>query len=468
MIDSVVPPGLPPGLPPLLAIVGRPNVGKSTLFNRLVGKKLAIVDDTPGVTRDRREADGHLGDLIFRVMDTAGLENATDDSLPARMRRQTEQALVEADVILFVIDGRVGLTADDKHFANLLRRTSQPLLLLVNKAEGQAGRGGYLEAFELGIGEPIPISAEHGEGMADLYQALRPLVIPEGYDDPVDENAEPEEEAEALLRPMQIAICGRPNVGKSTLINQLLGEDRLLTGPEAGITRDSISVSFTHRDREMKLFDTAGMRRRPKSHEKLEKLSVADSLRSIQYAEVVIVVIDGLLGLDKQDLVIASDVVEEGRAIVLAVNKWDAVENKDERMKEIRDRLSISLPQVVGIPVVACSGLTGRNLTLLLDHTLQAHKRWNFRVNTSKLNRWLEGALDQHQPPLVSGRRIKIRYGTQTKARPPTVTLFCTKAEELPDSYTRYLVNSFRETFDLPGVPIRIQLRQTDNPYAKD
>ncbi len=454
-------------LPLMVAIVGRPNVGKSTLFNRLVGKKLAIVDDTPGVTRDRREAEGHLGDLEFRVMDTAGLENATDDSLPARMRRQTEQALADADIILFVIDGRAGVTADDTHFANLLRRSNQPILLLVNKAEGQAARAGFLEAYELGIGEPIPISAEHGEGMADLYQALRPLILKD-LPEAEEEAAAEADEAAAARRPLQIAICGRPNVGKSTMINQLLGEDRLLTGPEAGITRDSISVSFTHRDRELKLFDTAGLRRRPKVHDKLEKLSVADTLRSIQYAEVVIMVIDGTLGLDKQDLTIAATVIDEGRAIVLAVNKWDAVEDKDARLQEIRDRLSISLTQVSGIPIVTCSGLTGRNLTHLLDHALQAHKRWNFRVTTAKLNRWLEGALEAHQPPLVSGRRIKIRYGTQIKARPPTLALFCTKAAELPDSYTRYLVNSFRETFDLPGVPIRVVLRQTDNPYDTD
>ncbi len=444
----------------VVAIVGRPNVGKSTLFNRLVGKKLALVDDTPGVTRDRREGAATLGDLAFTVIDTAGLEDVADDSLEARMRRQTEQAVAEADAVLMLVDARLGLTPADRHFAGLLRKSRAPVLLVANKCEGRAGQPGLLEAFELGLGEPIALSAEHGEGMADLYQALRPIL--EAGAAPASEDDAPAE------KPMQLAVVGRPNAGKSTLINAWAGEERLLTGPEPGITRDSIAIPLTLLGRSVRLADTAGIRRRARVSEKLEKLSVADSLRAIRYAEVVILVIDATIGLEKQDLGIAELVVEEGRALVLAANKWDAVADRAAALKQITDRLQHSLPQVRGLPVVTVSAATGRNLEALAKACLTIHAAWNTRIATAEINRWLQAATDQHPPPLVQGRRVRIRYATQIKARPPTLALFTSRPEALPDSYLRYLTNSLRDRFDLDGTPVRFVMRKPRNPYDPD
>ena len=440
-----------------VAIVGRPNVGKSTLFNRLVGKRLALVDDAPGVTRDRREGEARLGDLAFRVFDTAGLETATDDSLASRMTRQTERAIAAADVALLLIDARAGVTATDRHFAQRLRRGRTPVLLVANKCEGRAGGPGLLEAFELGLGEPIAISAEHGEGLTELYDALAARARTA---------ADAAAAAEANERPLQLAVVGRPNVGKSTLVNRLVGEERLLVGPEAGITRDAIAVPFAFAGRAIKLIDTAGLRRRPRVQDKVEKLSVADTLRAVRYAEIVVLVIDGTLGLEKQDLTIAADVVEEGRGMVIAVNKWDAVTKPDASLRALRDRLATSLPQVRGIPLVTVSALEGRNLDTLMRKVLALAEIWNRRVATADMNRWLEAATGQHPPPLVAGRPIRIRYATQIKTRPPTFALFVSKPQDLPDSYLRYLVNSLRDSFGLDGVPIRTVMRKGKNPYV--
>jgi GTP-binding protein len=438
-----------------VAIVGRPNVGKSTLFNRLVGQRLALVDDTPGVTRDRREGDARLGDLRFRVFDTAGLEDISDDSLEARMRRQTERAVETADVALLLIDARAGVTPTDRHFAQQLRRGRTPVLLVANKCEGRAGGPGLLEAYELGLGEPIAISAEHGEGLAELYDALAARA-----------RAGAEATADAPPPPMQLAVVGRPNVGKSTLINRLIGEDRLLVGPEAGITRDAIGVPFQFGGRAIRLIDTAGMRRHARVSAKLEKLSVADTRRAINYAEIVVLVIDATIGLEKQDLGIAADVVEEGRGMVIAVNKWDAVTDPDATLRAIRDRLTFSLPQVRGIPVITISAREGRNLDTLMRAALALSEVWSKRVSTADINRWLEGALAQHPPPLVAGRPIRIRYATQIKSRPPTFALFVSKPRDLPESYLRYLAGSLRDSFELDGVPIRMVMRKGRNPYV--
>ncbi len=439
-----------------VAIVGRPNVGKSTLFNRLVGKRLALVDDTPGVTRDRREGEARLGDLMFRVFDTAGLETINDDSLAARMTRQTERAIKDADVALLLIDARAGVTPTDRHFAQRLRRGRTPVVLVANKCEGQSATPGLLEAFELGLGEAVAISAEHGEGLADLYDALAARA----------RDSEDAADTAETAKPLQLAVVGRPNVGKSTLVNRLLGEERLLVGPEAGITRDAIAVQFTFAGRPIRLFDTAGMRRRPRVQDKLEKLSVADTLRAVRYAEVVVLVIDATVGLEKQDLTIAANDVEEGRGMVIAVNKWDAVTAPDKTLRAIRDRLSISLPQVRGIPLVTVSAREGRNVDALMRSALALAETWNRRVSTADINRWLEGAIAQHPPPLVAGRPIRIRYATQVKTRPPTFALFVSKPQDLPDSYLRYLVNSMRDSFALDGVPIRTVMRKGKNPFA--
>src|SRR5215212_7146896 len=443
-----------------VAIVGRPNVGKSTLFNRLVGRQLALVDDLPGVTRDRREGEGHLADLSFRVIDTAGLEEAAPDTLSGRMRAQTERSLEDADVALLVIDVREGITPADRHFARWLRRTGRPVVLIANKAEGRRGLADATEAYALGLGDPVPISAQHGEGMADLYEQLRPFA-----DD--DEEAPGTAEAEAD-RPLQLAIVGRPNVGKSTLVNHLLGEERVLTGPEPGITRDAIAIDWMWHERSIRLIDTAGMRRRPRIEGRLERLSVADTLRAVRFAGTVVLVIDALQPLEKQDLTIANLVIEEGRAMVLALNKWDAVSDRQATVARVRDRLERSLPQLQGVALLPVSALGGRGLGELMEAVFAADAVWNRRVPTAALNRWLGAIQEHHPPPLVGARRLRLRYMTQVNTRPPSFALFASKPGELPDSYKRYLVNSLREAFDLPGVPIRMMLRKGENPYARD
>jgi len=443
---------------PTVAIVGRPNVGKSTLFNRLVGKKLALVDDRPGVTRDRREGEARLGDLEFRIIDTAGLEEATEESLLGRMRAQTEAAIEDADVILFVVDARVGVLPADRPFAEMVRRSGKPVILIANKAEGGAGMAGAYDAFSLGLGEPVPLSAEHGEGMADLFEALMPL-----FPDP-DEDGEEEDPN----KPLQVAIVGRPNAGKSTLINRMVGEDRLLTGPEAGITRDSISLDWEWRGKPVKLFDTAGLRKRARVEDKLEKLSVADALRAVRFAEVVVVLLDATIPFEKQDLSIVDLVEQEGRALVIGLNKWDLVADKPGLLAELKEKAARLLPQVKGAPVVPLSGLGGSGIDPLMKAVFQVYETWNRRISTAKLNQWLQEAIDANPPPAVSGRRIKIRYMTQVKSRPPHFAIFGNQLDALPKSYTRYLVNNIREAFDLPGVPIRVSLRMGQNPYDKD
>ena len=457
-----------------VAIVGRPNVGKSTLFNRLVGKRVAIVHDQPGVTRDRRKGNAYLLGLEFTVIDTAGLEDASGDTTDARMRKQTDLAVFEADVALFVVDARAGITPIDRHFADYLRRQQTPVVLVVNKCEGRAGEPGFHESYGLGLGDPVPISAEHGEGMSDLLDALLPYAPPEtdadeALDAEEDDEASSDDQEAKSLRPLTLAIVGRPNVGKSTMVNRLVGEERLLTGPEAGLTRDAIAVEWMFKDRAIKLVDTAGLRRKSQISDSLEKLSVGNTLESIRMAEVVLLVLDADQILDKQDLTIARLVVEEGRALVIAVNKWDAVDDPQAALNRLSDRLETSLPQVRGLQTITVSALTGKGLDRLMDAVVATHKVWNKRISTAKINRWLEEVLIQHPPPaLERGRRLRIRYATQVKARPPTFVLFTSKPDQLPDSYVRYLVNSLRETFDLPGVPIRMHLRAGKNPYAED
>lgn len=459
-----------------VAIIGRPNVGKSTLFNRLVGQRLALVDDTPGVTRDRREGEANLFGLEFRVIDTAGLEEAFDASLEGRMRVQTERAVADADLALLVIDARAGITALDEHFARWLRRSGTPVALVANKCEGREAEAGLTDAYSLGLGQAIPISAEHGLGMSDLYDAVaavaKPPAAPAAEEEAEAWEAEEGEAEEAAAEGddtggvLQLAVVGRPNVGKSTLINKLLGEERLLTGPEAGITRDSIAVEWTYKGRPLRLVDTAGLRRKARVVEKIEKLSTQDTLRAIRFAQVVVLLLDVEEGLEKQDLTIARMVVDEGRALVIGVNKWDACRDRDAALAGIHDRLQRSLPQTRGIPVVTLSALQGHNIDALLTAVFQAYDVWNRRVSTADLNRWLEAVTASHPPPAVNGRRVRLKYMTQAKTRPPTFAIFCSKPQELPTSYLRYLENGLREAFGLPGTPIRLNFRKGDNPYA--
>jgi GTP-binding protein len=440
-----------------VAIVGRPNVGKSTLFNRLAGRRLAIVNSQPGVTRDRREGEARLGDLNFTVIDTAGLDEASANSLEARMLAQTERALADADLALMLIDARAGLTPLDEHFAHWLRRKPTPVILVANKCEGGGGEAGLWEAHALGLGDPIAVSAEHGEGMGELHQALAPFA---------GEQIPSEEETGQEQRPLQLAIVGRPNVGKSTLANRLLGEERLLTGPEAGITRDAIPVSWSFQGRDIRLVDTAGLRRKSKVGEKLEGLSASDALRAIRFAQVVVLVVDGEPGMEKQDLSIARLVADEGRGLILAINKWDLVKDREAALRRLRDRLGISLSQARGVPLLTLSALTGGGVDKLLPKVLAVFEIWSRRVATGELNRWLAEVGERHPPPVSKGRRVRLRYITQAKSRPPTFILFASRPEGLPDSYLRYLTNELREAFDLPGVPIRLHLRKGRNPYA--
>jgi GTP-binding protein len=462
-----------------VAIVGRPNVGKSTLFNRLVGKKLALVDDTPGVTRDRRPGDAKLVDLRFTIIDTAGLEEAGADTLEGRMRAQTEAAIDEADLSLFVVDAKFGLTPLDKTLGEMLRRRGKPVVLVANKSEAKGSDGGFYDAYTLGLGEPVPISAEHGQGMIDLRDAIVEAIGEErAFPEPEDEaetdvvlshsDEEEDEEFEPEYddsKPLRVAIVGRPNAGKSTLINRFLGEDRLLTGPEAGITRDSISVEWDWRGRTIKMFDTAGMRKKARVQEKLEKLSVADTLRAVRFAETVVIVFDATIPFEKQDLQIVDFVLREGRAAVLAFNKWDLVEDQQAVLADLREKTERLLPQARGIRAVPISGQTGYGLDKLMQNIVDTDKVWNKRISTAKLNRWLDAVQTQHPPPAVSGRRLKLKYMTQVKARPPAFMISCTRPDALPESYIRYLTNGLRADFQMPGVPIRIHFKAGENPF---
>jgi GTP-binding protein len=460
-----------------IAIIGRPNVGKSTLFNRLVGKKLALVDDQPGVTRDRREGEARLGDLRFMIIDTAGLEESDGATLTGRMRAQTEAAVIEADAIFFMIDARTGLTPVDRHFAALVRRADKPLILIANKAEGKAGTAGAYEAFDLGLGDPVALSAEHGDGFAELYERLL-AALPEAtaLDEAEESGSTPErqeydDEEDGteldLSKPLNIAVLGRPNAGKSTLLNRILGEDRLLTGPEPGITRDAIGLDHEWRGRKIKIFDTAGLRKRARIEDKLEKLAVADALRAARFAEVVIVLLDATIPFEKQDLTIVDLIEREGRGLVIGLNKWDLIEARGSKLSELREEADRLLPQVRGTPVIPVSGLNGQGIDKLLEAVVRVHEVWNKRISTGKLNRWLTATVDMTPPPAVSGRRIKLRYITQAKARPPSFVLFGNQLQDLPTSYQRFLTNGLRQAFDLPGVPLRLSLRTGDNPYDK-
>ncbi len=451
---------------PTVAIIGRPNVGKSTLFNRLVGKRLALVDDQPGVTRDRREGDGDLLGCKFRLTDTAGFEEDDPASLPGRMRAQTEAAVRESDVALFMIDARAGVTPLDAEVARWLRSSGTPIVLLANKAEGRAAEPGIHEAMALGLGDPVPFSAEHGEGLADLFEALQPYI-----DREADEFEE--EDDESPDAPLKLAVVGRPNAGKSTLINKILGQDRLITGPEAGITRDSIAIEWLWTDdegkqRPVRLIDTAGMRKRAKVQEKLEKLSVSDALRAVDFAEVVVLLLDATKGLEVQDLKIADKVLQEGRALVIALNKWDVAENQSSLFNGVKGALDEGLAQVKGVPLLTVSGATGKGLDTLIKVAFETREAWSRRITTGQLNRWFERAIEANPPPAPGGKRIKPRYVTQAKTRPPSFILFGTRVDLLPKSYERYLVNSMRKEFDFGAVPVRLTMRPSKNPFDRE
>lgn len=443
---------------PVVVIAGRPNVGKSTLFNRLAGRRLALVADTPGVTRDRKEAEAMLRGRTVKLVDTAGLEESAPETLFGRMRASSEAAVAGADLVVFVVDARTGMTPADAFFATWLRRQNRPVLVVANKAEGRAGATAAMEAFSLGLGDPVAVSAEHGEGIADLMSEIADRLPPEHEESPDAD----------LDRPLKLAIVGRPNAGKSTLLNRLLGEQRVITGPEPGLTRDAVSVRFRDADGEVELVDTAGLRKRARIEAPLEKMSVSAAIEALKMAEVVALTVDATEGLHEQDLQIGRLIEREGRACVLVLNKWDAVEDRQKTRQAISDRLETSLTQMRGIPVVTLSAMTGAGVERFLPCVRQAHCVWNLRVPTGELNRWFEKALERHQPPMVEGRRIKLRYMTQAKARPPTFLVFGTRAEQLPEEYQRYLVNSLRETFNMPGTPIRVQMRGTKNPYAEE
>jgi GTPase len=450
---------------PTVAIIGRPNVGKSTLFNRLVGKRLALVDDQPGVTRDRREGDADLLGVPFRIIDTAGFEDEDPASLPGRMRAQTEAAVREADVALFMIDARAGITPLDEEIARWLRGSGTPIVLLANKAEGRAAEPGIHEAMALGLGDPVPFSAEHGEGIADLFEALLPFI------DREDEEAA--DDPEASEGPLKLAVVGRPNAGKSTLINRMIGQDRLITGPEAGITRDSIAIEWEWEDfegnmRPVRLIDTAGMRKRAKVQEKLETMSVADALRAIDFAEVVVLLLDATRGLEVQDLKIADKVLQEGRALVIALNKWDVAENASSLFNGVKSALDEGLAQVKGVPLLTVSAATGKGLDTLLKVAFETREAWSRRITTGQLNRWFERAIEANPPPAPGGKRIKPRYVTQAKTRPPSFILFGTRVDLLPKSYERYLVNSMRKEFDFGAVPVRLTMRPSKNPFDRE
>ncbi len=444
-----------------VAIVGRPNVGKSTLFNRLAGRRLALVDDQPGLTRDRREAEVTLDGCALTLIDTAGLDSG-DDGLTARMRLQTEAAIVQADLVLFMIDARAGVTAADEIFADLVRKHGKPVVLAVNKSEGRAAEPGFYEAFSLGLGEPLAISAEHATGVGDVSEAIAEVC--RNSQEEAEADVQPDEDG---VYPLRIAIAGRPNVGKSTLVNALLGEERMITGPEAGITRDSVASEIAWGTRRLRVFDTAGLRRKARIEARAEVLSVGDTLRAIKFAEVVVVLLDAQQPFEKQDLQIAALIAQEGRALVIAINKWDLVPDKQARLAELREICERLLPQVRGVSLITLSAKSGKGVDRLMDAVLAADDVWNKRLPTAALNDWLSAMIDAHPPPAVSGRRVKIRYMTQANARPPTFIAFCSVPKALPDSYVRYLVNGLRETFDLRGVPIRFNLRKGANPYVK-
>jgi GTP-binding protein len=460
---------------PTIAIIGRPNVGKSTLYNRLTGTRAALVSDVPGLTRDRREGEAIIGGHAVTIVDTAGLEEASAGSIAARMRKQSEAALASANLVLFVIDARQGVTPADEMFGRIVRASGRPVVLVANKCEGRGGEAGFYEAFKFGLGEPVAISAEHGEGLGELERDILAALGLKAKHAPkksrkASKSEEVSEEGDievAAARPLRVAIVGRPNSGKSTLVNALLGEDRMITGPEPGLTRDAVSTDFDWKGRPVRLFDTAGLRRKAKVTELAEKLSNTDAVRAIRFAEVVVLLVDAERPLEHQDLTIGDLASEEGRAIVIAVNKWDLIEDKQKRLREIRELVNMSLAQIHGVGVIPVSALAEKGLDNLMAAVFEAAETWNKRISTSALNRWLEEALSRHAPPAAAGRRIKLRYMTQHSTRPPSFVAFCSKPQDMPKSYLKYLENSLRETFDLPGVPIRIGLRKSDNPFEK-